>query len=654
MAAWYASTPFEEVNSLDAAPAKAGVSPLPIPEEFNKRKRIILGELRERTLWLVALRWWVPPGIAAGCIFALLLGVQFAVVPLVLVAIIILGYNIVFHLQSKLVRQQTDWQPEYIQHFTYWQVGLDYSAMFLLIHFTGGPASPLIFFFIFHIIFASILLRPRTAFGFAWLAAAGMAFISLAEYEGWINRYPVVYHGSSANIFDAPFHLLLNLGFFTTSVLITAFSTTSIMIMLRKRILNLAEISERLTDLNNKLKSLYAMTQAILSAQRLEQVLAKVVVELAQVMDVQGISVKLLSADGKKLRYAAVHGLPPGLKVGTVVDVEKSPLNRRIIEGEPFVTGHVTQREMFQFGEDLAAAQLQSVLFAPLMVENRVLGILGAYCRHADSFQADDVEFFRQASGLVAIALENARACEAAEKLLQDRSWFMMRVAHNLRAPVSAIASILEVVRSGYLGQLKPEQDEYLRRIDRRARTMLQLIEELMLLATSSDSDTKKEISRSAIPLSELSRRIRRTFQDKAAQKGISFQVTFSDGMPPIWGNFDMVEQMLENLVSNAVKYTPSGGAVNVIFSLANSGMIRIEVSDNGIGIPKKDIPRLFTEFFRAENARGMEEQGTGLGLVIVKEIVDRHGGRILVESEENLGTIFVVHLPVSPKEATL
>jgi signal transduction histidine kinase len=107
------------------------------------------------------------------------------------------------------------------------------------------------------------------------------------------------------------------------------------------------------------------------------------------------------------------------------------------------------------------------------------------------------------------------------------------------------------------------------------------------------------------------------------------------------------VEQLLENLVSNAIKYTPAEGSVEVRFARAN-GTVRIEVSDTGIGIPAADRPRLFTEFFRAENAKAMDEIGTGLGLAIVKEIVDQLGGRIFLESEEGVGTIFVVHLPIA------
>ncbi|MBI5119151.1 GAF domain-containing protein [Candidatus Poribacteria bacterium] len=623
------------------------------PEEIHKRKRIILGELKERTIWFVRLRWLVPPSIAAGAAAARLIGVEFPAGALLVVAAFILAYNAVFYARSRSLEGDQPDQTDYVQKFTYWQVALDYAAMFLLIHFTGGAASPLIFFFIFHIIFASILLRPRSAYGFAALAATGMGAIAAGEKLGWLPHHALVFHGRAINLIEQPFQTLVNMGFFATSVFVTAFSTTAIMSMLRKRIVDLAELSEKLTTLNNKLNSLYIMTQAIVSTQHLEEMLKIVTSELADVMNVQGLSVKLLGEDGKILRYAAAHGLPEGFIKEKIIEVGKSPLNRRIIEGEPFVTGHVTQREMFQFGEDLAAARMQSVLFVPLIVEERVIGILGAYSAHPEEFGRDEVDFFRLAAGLVAIAVENARAYESIESLMRGRSWFMMRVAHNLRAPLAAMISILEVVRSGYQGDLNDEQSEYLRRVDRRARTMLSMINELMTLA--SDRAETRQIVREPIDLSALTRRIRRTFQDEAAKKGIAFEVSLPDGTPDIMGDFDMVEQMLENLVSNSIKYTPAAGTVSVAFSsvVNGGGRVRIEVRDNGIGIPKEDVPRLFTEFFRSENAKSVEEVGTGLGLAIVKEIVEHHGGRILVESEEGLGTIFVVHLPAAHKEGT-
>jgi two-component system sensor histidine kinase VicK len=169
-----------------------------------------------------------------------------------------------------------------------------------------------------------------------------------------------------------------------------------------------------------------------------------------------------------------------------------------------------------------------------------------------------------------------------------------------------------------------------------------------MTLANSREAKKTEEIKFTEPEL--MAQRIRRTFQERAAEKNIVFSVTVADGLPLIRGDLEMVEQILENLVSNAIKYTLADGTVSVKLTQAG-GMIRIEISDSGIGIPKADRSRLFTEFFRAENARNLETTGTGLGLAIVKEFVDKLGGRILVESEEGMGTIFLVDLPTATQE---
>jgi signal transduction histidine kinase len=387
------------------------------------------------------------------------------------------------------------------------------------------------------------------------------------------------------------------------------------------------------------------MTQAILSKQHLEQVLQVATSELARVMDVQAISVKLLSEDGKFLRYAAAYGLPPDF-MNRVVELEKSPLNRRVIEGDPFVTGRVTQREWFQFGEDLSAARLQSVQFFPLIVENRVIGIFGAYSTRPEQFGPDELNFFRQAAGLVAIAIENAQAYEAIENLIQERSRFMNRVAHNLRAPLAAMASMLEVIRDGYLGDMNETSRNYVNRIDRRVQGMLLMIHELMTLAKSQSKQPQKEYK--AVNLESIASRLQQNFKEEVAKKRLTFEVTIPENLPEIKGDPEMIEQLFENLISNAIKYTREGGRVGMTFWPGTHGAVRIVVSDNGIGIPKGEMSRLFTQFFRASNVQDVI--GTGLGLTIVKEIVDKHGGQIQVESEEGLGTTFIVHLPVADK----
>jgi signal transduction histidine kinase len=627
-----------------ADPAK-GAGLLNLPDELDKRRKIILGELKERTLWFIKLRWCVPVSMGIGIAVAHWIGVEFKASVLLLLAGFILTYNIVFFFLSRRVKREPH-QKEYIERFTYWQVGFDYGTMLLLIHFTGGLASPFIFFFI-HITFSAIFLPRRSTYSFAAIAAAGMGLIATAEYLGWIPHNDLLFQGKAIDLGQKPFHLIVIFGFFSGFVFITAISITAVMRMLEKRILDLAALTEAVTKLNDKLNTLYTMTQAIGSAQRLEQVLNIATSELARVMDVQAISVKLLSEDGKFLQYAAAHGLPAEFLKNKVVEVAKSPLNRRVIEGDPFVTGHVTQRESFQFGEDLEAARVKSVQFVPLIVENRVIGILGAYSTRPEQFGPDELNFFRQAAGLVAIAIENARAYEAIENLIQERSRFMNRAAHNLRAPLAAMAGMLEVAQDGYLGDANDKLQNHLFRIDQRVQNMLLMIDELMTLAKSQSRQRRLEYR--PVDLKVVTDRIHQTFQEKAGQKNLSFKVSVPEDLPKIRGDQEMVEQMLENLVSNAIKYTPEGGNIGMTFWPGANETVRIVLSDSGMGIPKDEIPRLFTEFFRASNVKNVI--GTGLGLTIVKEIVDQHGGQIQVESEEGLGTTFIIHLPLGPKE---
>jgi two-component system phosphate regulon sensor histidine kinase PhoR len=137
------------------------------------------------------------------------------------------------------------------------------------------------------------------------------------------------------------------------------------------------------------------------------------------------------------------------------------------------------------------------------------------------------------------------------------------------------------------------------------------------------------------------------TYRDHALSGYVGLSVHVDDLTPAVLGDPAMIEQLLDNLVSNAIKYTPAGGEVEV--SAASAGaFVRLEVRDNGIGIPVDEQPALFGEFYRATNARQIAAVGTGLGLAIVKQIVDQHSGRIALESAEGCGTRIVVDLPVA------
>jgi K+-sensing histidine kinase KdpD len=602
-------------------------------------------DLFKRSWRPICIRWWVAPGVLAAVLGLQAAGAVFSAWPFVLVALFLLAGNIIIYRTFAPQRDLASQSARELQRLVRWQAAVDGTALWAITYLSGGVTSPLAVGFLFSVFFVSLLLPTRTAYAFCGIVLAALGLTALAELWGWLPHQPIFFHGVELVPASHPLRTLAFLGVLGAVAFGTAALAGAVTRTHRCQVQDLDRLRETEAVFSRRLHSIFSILEAIGSVRDLHRVLETAVAEVAMVMQVKGASVKLLSEDGKFLRYEAAFGLPNAMIQEKLVEVARSPLNKRVIEGDPFVTGQVTAREMFQFGETLSAAHIQSVLFVPLHLQGRVIGILGAYCEKPDRFGAEEVNFFRLAAGLVAVALENARAYETVTTMSHERTWFMMKVAHNLRAPLAGMLSILEVVRDGYLGPINDDQNEYLRRLDRRARTMLALVNELMTLSRNRQ---RREADVAATEPAMLARRVQRTFQDKAAEKQITFQVSLPPDLPAVGGRLETVEQLLENLVSNAIKYTPAEGKVEVRFARAN-GTVRIEVSDTGIGIPAGDRPKLFTEFFRAENAKAMDEIGTGLGLAIVKEIVDQLGGRIFMESEEKVGTIFVVHLPIAP-----
>ncbi|MGE5257139.1 MAG: ATP-binding protein [Hyphomicrobiales bacterium] len=607
------------------------------------------GELNEFSLWPIRIRWWAAPGLLAAVLAAQAAGVMFTAWTFILIAALVLVGNVLIYRSFPRRKDVLSSSPAERRQMVAWQATIDCGALYAITYLSGGVTSPFVVGFFLPVFGVSVLLPLRTAYRFCGAVLAGLCLEALAELVGWLPHQSIFFQGIDLVPAPHPLKALATLALLGAGMFLTAALAGSVIQTFRQQVQDLERLRETEVVFNRRLKSIFSILETIGSVHDLRQVLETAVAEVAAVMQVKGVSVKLLSEDGKLLRYAAAFGLPEAMVREKVVEVERSPLNKRVIEGQPFITGQVTAREMFQFGETLSEAQIQSVLFVPLHLEGRVIGILGAYCEKPERFGPEEVNFFRLAAGLVAVALENARAYETVTTMSHERTWFMMKAAHNLRAPLAGMLSILEVVRDGYLGPINEDQNEYLRRLDRRARTMLALVNELMALSRNRQ---RREADRAAATeLTVLARRVQRTFQDKAAEKRISFQVSLPPGLPDVRGRLETVEQVLENLVSNAIKYTPAEGTVEVRFARAN-GTVRLEVSDTGIGIPAADRPKLFSEFFRADNAKAMDDVGTGLGLTIVKEIVDQLGGRIFVESEEGVGTIFVVHLPIAPEPA--
>jgi signal transduction histidine kinase len=229
------------------------------------------------------------------------------------------------------------------------------------------------------------------------------------------------------------------------------------------------------------------------------------------------------------------------------------------------------------------------------------------------------------------------------EELDRVKSAFMRQVAHELRAPIAAIESFMNSILEGYGS---PEVQRLMQeRAAQRARELLQLVDDLLNL--SRIKDVKLESAKQEVSLLRILEQVLGLHGPEAERKEISLKVECQD-CPPIQADPAHIKQLWTNLISNAIKYTPEGGSVSIHLFPENGGLIG-EVIDTGIGIAEDDLPRLFEEFFRTEQAKTFAQYGTGLGLSIVKEIVEEYGGDISVESMPGQGSTFTFRLPASP-----
>lgn len=230
--------------------------------------------------------------------------------------------------------------------------------------------------------------------------------------------------------------------------------------------------------------------------------------------------------------------------------------------------------------------------------------------------------------------------------LVDERRDMVNTLAHELRTPVTVQRMHLELLAEGTDADVAAKAWVA---IDRSARRIEDVIEDLMTLAKVGDSNTS--LSLSSVDLSSMVREACDFLAPVASRTGVSLEMSVVDGLV-ITGSRPGLHQVVGNLVSNAVKYTPAGGAVMVSLTpshVAERGGILLTCADTGIGISPDDLEHVFTPFFRSGDTRARDRPGTGLGLSIVDQVVKRHGGTVAAHSELGDGTIFSVWLPLDP-----
>ena len=283
-------------------------------------------------------------------------------------------------------------------------------------------------------------------------------------------------------------------------------------------------------------------------------------------------------------------------------------------------------------------------LLVPIWVEERLIGLLDLRGRQG-RFQSDQVEFAGRLADHAAIAIQNARLYEKVQEASEAKSEFVSFVAHELRTPMTSIRGYADMLRKGMFGELTGQQRRFLDTICNNVERMRVLVSDLQDISRIEARKLPLEIQRASIQ--EAVEKSVQMVESRLEEKEQEIQVDVPADLPPVRADPSRLTQILVNLLSNANKYTPEGGRV-AIRAQVEDGFIRCAVSDTGIGMSDADMERLFTKFFRSEEQEVQDQPGTGLGLCIVKSLVELQGGSIEVESALGEGTTVTFTVPVS------
>ncbi len=597
------------------------VTPGPLPDLQVMLSSIDLLNNNRR---LVRMRWLAGlVMLIATAISAYVLSVPLPTAALYLLGAAVLAYNAL--IGSIMRRAGEPW----LHFIATAQVAFDWLALALFIHFTGGIESPAIAFFLFHLLIAALLLAERQAYVYAAFVVGAVIGIAGLEAIGWLPHYTVI-PALPADLYRNLLYIVAIISFFSVTV--------GVILVLVTRIVR------DLRDRERRLQMLCSTLQALPSSLDLSQVLNQVVVSITRALEAKGASIRQLDETGEQLKVVAAYGLSQKyLEKGPVV-LAQSPIDQAALHGQPIIVEETTQGQHFQYPAEIMAEGIHSLLCAPLLGRRGPLGVLRVYGWRAGSFSQRDAEFVMTVARQGALAIENAMAYGELRRLDQTKSQFVRAVTHELRAPVVGAQSLLRTVTRDLAGSLNDVQRDILRRLSDRLDALKMLIDDLLDLAAGKVEGLQTglaPVSVEALVLSVVDR-----FSGQAEEKKIDLKVDYVPRGLTVLASEEGLYRVFLNVIGNAVKYTPSGGKVNVRMDQCGEEVVTA-VIDTGVGIPDVDLPHIFEDFYRASNVKQNGFTGTGLGLTIVKDLVERYGGRISVHSAVGEGTTFTVVLPL-------
>ncbi|OGR63248.1 MAG: hypothetical protein A2X31_11125 [Elusimicrobia bacterium GWB2_63_22] len=295
--------------------------------------------------------------------------------------------------------------------------------------------------------------------------------------------------------------------------------------------------------------------------------------------------------------------------------------------------------------------EIHSLMIVPISLHDRIIGVMRVGSRRKDFFTPDQLEFLSIIADELAIIIEMvtlygnlSKTAQELAQLNKIKDEFLATVSHELKTPLTTIKGFVSVILSGEVGPLNEQQHNFLSVTDQSVNRLSQLISNLLDL---SRLNGKVELEFQRVDLAELIRSSVSTMLLKARESKVNLSNT-AQGLPQVQADTRWMTQVIDNLIINAIKYAGSGANITVSGTDKGEAVV-ICVEDNGPGIPPEEQKMVFEKFYRGRNSAN-QVPGTGLGLAISKSVVEKHGGKIWVESKVGKGSRFCFALPIAKK----
>jgi signal transduction histidine kinase len=405
-----------------------------------------------------------------------------------------------------------------------------------------------------------------------------------------------------------------------------------------------------------RLERILETSRELTSTVALEPLLHKIVEMAAELTDSEAASILLLDARTGELRFRAASGGPAGQLRDIPVPVKDSIAGAVLVSGEPAVIAdaRADPRHYQTVGRQIGR-ETYSLLAVPLSIKDRHIGVVEAVNKQGEeAFDDEDVETLIALAAQAAVAIENARlvgalreAYEQLGELDRLKSDFIAIASHELRTPLSLILLYAAMLREQVAEEVEAGQQlDAVLRASMRLKHIIETMLNLRYLETGEIDLVPTQFDMRAAVQEACG-----DYEAIAETGGLALKADLPDAEVSIWADREKIRVVLDNLISNAVKFTPPGGWVQVTLAHGDEE-VEVAVVDTGVGIPPEALERIFDRFYQVEDHMTRRHGGMGLGLSIVKGLVELHGGRVEAESVPDRGSRFVVVLPMRAPEA--